>query len=57
MDIRAGTQFQVTSRFSGLFVFFLFGFFFASQLDEICKLRLVLKHKGAKAEKISAYVL
>lgn len=53
MDIRAGTQFQLASTSSG----WLVGLFFVSHLDEICKLRLVLKHKGAKAEKVSAYVL
>lgn len=40
VDVRTGTQFQLTSKPDGVFL--------ASQLDEIFKLRLVLKHKDAE---------
>lgn len=47
--IRAGTQFQLTSKSSGGF--------FAFQLGEICKLKLLLRGKGAEADRVNTYVL
>lgn len=43
VDVRTGTQFQLTSNSS---------VFFASQLGDICKLRLVLRGQGAETDRV-----
>lgn len=47
-DIRAGTQFQLTSKSCGVFL---------AQLGEIYKLILVLRGKGTEADRVNTYVL
>lgn len=49
VDVRAGTQFQLTSKPNGVLL--------ASQLDEIYKLRLVLNYKDAEGNRVKTYLL